>query len=46
MMTTLAMPQATAVADLVLIRMSLPSKKPVVPSRLREDVGKLLGTDI
>jgi len=40
--TTLATQPGTAVADLVLVRMSLPSKKPVPPSTVREDVGKLL----
>jgi hypothetical protein len=45
--TTLATPPAThtAVADLVLVRMTLPSKKPVAPSVVRRDVSKLLGTD-
>jgi hypothetical protein len=36
---------STAVADLVLVRMSLPSKKPVAPSVLRKDLGKILGAD-
>ncbi len=35
----------TAIADLVLVRMALPSKKPVTPKSLREDVGKLVGFD-
>ena len=45
MTTALATPPATgtAVADLVLVRMTLPSKKPVAPSVVRKDVGKLLG---
>ena len=42
MTTTLATQPGTAVADLVLVRMSLPSKKPPAPSAVREDVGKLL----
>jgi hypothetical protein len=43
--TALATPPATgtAVADLVLVRMTLPSKKPVAPSVVRKDIGKLLG---
>lgn len=43
MTTALAIPPAidTAVADLVLLRMILPSKKPVAPSVVRKDVGKL-----
>ena len=47
MTTALATPPATdtAVADLVLVRMTLPSKKPVAPSAVRKDVGKLLGSD-
>jgi hypothetical protein len=45
-MTTLATPKATTVADLVLVRMSLPSTKPAVPSVVRTDVGKLLGAEI
>jgi len=45
--TALATPPATltAVADLVLVRMSLPSNKPVAPSVVRKDIGKLLGID-
>jgi hypothetical protein len=45
--TTLSTPAATdsAVADLVLVRMTLQSKKPVGPSVVRKDVGKLLGPD-
>ena len=35
----------TAVADLVLVRMALPSKTPVAPSAVRKDVGKLLNSD-
>ena len=48
MTTALTTPPATdtAVADLVLIRMILPSKKPVAPSVVRKDVGKLLGSDL
>jgi hypothetical protein len=45
MTTTLAAPSVTgtAVADLVLVRMTLPGKNPVGPKDLRRDVGKLLG---
>jgi hypothetical protein len=41
-------PPAThaAIADLVLVRMTLPSKNPVAPSVVRKDVGKLLGSDL
>src|SRR5262249_52703086 len=48
MTTTFASPPAvhTVVADLVLARMSLPSKNPVSPKIVREDVGKLLGTEL
>jgi hypothetical protein len=45
-MTILTAPPVAMLADLVLVRMSLPSKKPVVPSVVREDIGKLLGADI
>jgi hypothetical protein len=47
MTTTLAAaPSAeTAVGDLVLVRMTLPSKRPVTSSAVRRDVGKLLGPD-
>ena len=47
MTTTLAIPPVTnaAVADLVLVRMILPGKKPVGPRDMRRDVGKLLGVD-
>ena len=46
MTTTLATQPGTAVADLVLIRMTLPSKKPPAPSVMRKDVGKLLGSEL
>ncbi len=46
MTTALTAPPATAVADLVLVRMTLPSKKPVAPSVVRKDVGKLLGSNV
>ena len=48
MTTALANPAATetAAADLVLVRMTLPSKKPVAPLAVRKDVGKLLGCDL
>jgi hypothetical protein len=47
MTTTLAIPPVTdaAVADLVLVRMTLPGKNPVGPKDVRRDVGKLLGFD-
>ena len=47
MTTTLVAPSvtATAVADLVLVRMTLPGKKPVGPKDVCRDVGKLLGFD-
>jgi hypothetical protein len=35
----------TAALDLVLVRMILPSKNPVGPKQVREDVGKVLGSD-
>jgi hypothetical protein len=40
---TTAVAALPAVADLILIRMALPSS---TPKRVREDVGKLLGTDL
>jgi hypothetical protein len=48
MTTALATPPATAtaIADLVLVRMTLPSKNPVAPSAVRRDVGKLLATEL
>ena len=46
MTTTLATQPGTAVADLVLVRMSLPSKKSVPPSKVREDIGKLLNSGL
>ena len=48
MTTTLNPPPATdtAAADLVLARMSLPSKSPVGPGALRKDIGKLLDSDM
>ena len=47
MTTALAAPPATdaAVADLVLVRMTPPSKNPVGPKAVETDVGKLLGFD-
>ena len=47
MITTLATPPVTdtAVADLVLVRMTLPGKNPVGPKDVRRDVGKLLDFD-
>jgi uncharacterized protein (DUF2267 family) len=46
--TALATPPAidTAIADLVLVRMTLPSKKRVTPSVVRKDVGKLLNSEL
>jgi hypothetical protein len=44
--TALATPAATGIADLVLVRMSLPSKKPVSPSEVRKAVGKLLNAEL
>jgi uncharacterized protein (DUF2267 family) len=44
--TAIASPADTAVADLVLVRMALPSKKPVAPSVVRKDVGKLLDCEL
>ena len=46
MTTALATPSVTAVADLVLVRMTLPSKKPVAPSAVRKDVSKLLDSEM
>ena len=46
MTTALATPSVTAVADLVLVRMTLPSKKPVAPSVVRKDVSKLLDSEM
>jgi hypothetical protein len=48
MTTALATPPATdtAIADLVLVRMALPSKRPVAASVVRKDVGKLLSTEL
>ena len=45
--TALAMPPAInkAVADLLLVRMALPSKIPRAEEGAREDIGKLPGTD-
>jgi hypothetical protein len=43
--TTIAAQPDTAVADLVLVRMTLPSKTPVAPSVVRKDVGKALNSD-
>ena len=45
MTTALATATDTAVADLVLVRMALPSKSPAGPLAVRRDVGKLLGFD-
>ncbi len=36
----------TAVADLILVRMILPSKRPAAPKVVRQDVGKLLHTEL
>jgi len=44
--TALASPRATAIDDLVLVRMALPSKKPVSPSAVRKDVAKLLDHEL
>ncbi len=38
-------PHAT-LADLVLVRMMLPSRKPLAPSAVRRDVGKLHGSEL
>ncbi len=48
MTTALTTPPVTdtAIADLVLVRMTLASKNPVGPSAVRNDVGKLLGSDL
>jgi uncharacterized protein (DUF2267 family) len=46
--SALASPLATsaAVADLILVRMILPSKRPVAPSVVRKDVSKLLDSEL
>jgi hypothetical protein len=44
--TALTTPSATEIADLVLVRMTLPSKKPVAPAVVRKDVGKLLNSEL
>ncbi len=36
----------TVLADLVLVRMMLPSRKPPAPSAVRKDVGKLRGSEL
>ncbi len=47
MTTALASPPATnAAADLVLVRMILPSKRTVAPSVVRKDVSKLLDSEL
>ncbi len=46
MTTAIATQPDTAVADLVLVRMTLPSKTPVAPSVARKDVGKLPNSEI
>ncbi len=48
MTSTLTTPPATdtATADLVLVRMTLPCTKPVAPSAVRRDVGKLLDSEL
>lgn len=46
MTTALVTRPGTAVADLALIRMTLPSKKPPAPSVIRKDLGKLLGSEL
>ena len=46
MSTTLATQPGTAVADLVLVRMTVPSKTPAAPSVVRKDVGKLLDSEL
>ena len=48
MTTALVTPPATdtAIADLVLVRMSLPSTRAVTPSVVRKDVGKLLDSGL
>ena len=46
MTTTLATQPGTAVADLVLVRMTVPSKTPAAPSVVRKDVGKLLDSEL
>jgi hypothetical protein len=44
--TALATPPSTAIADLVLVRMALPGKKPAAPSVVREDVRKVLNYEL
>jgi len=44
--TALATPPDTAIAELLLVRMTLPSKKPIAPSVVRKDVGKLLELEL
>jgi hypothetical protein len=45
--TTLASTDTdTAIGDLVLVRMSVSSKKPVGPVAMRKDIGKLLGSEM
>jgi uncharacterized protein (DUF2267 family) len=44
--TALATPPTTAIADLVLVRMALPGKKPATPSLVRKDVGKVLNYEM
>lgn len=39
-------PASTVTADLVLVRMALPGKTSPPPSKVREDVGRLLGTPL
>jgi hypothetical protein len=48
MTTALTSPSTidTAAADLVLVRMALPSKNPIPPSAVRKDVGDLLGSEL
>ncbi len=46
MTTAIAAQTDTAVANLVLVRMILPSKNPVAPSVVRKDVGRLLNSDL
>ena len=46
MTTALASPPDTAIADLVLVRMAMPGKRPAAPGKMREDVGKLLNAEL
>lgn len=46
MTTALATSLDTAIAELLLVRMTLPSKKPIAPSVVRKDVGKLLEKEL